>query len=185
MTQLAAGSISFVGQDVVAYVSGFYVVFYNFVRRQTVGQVQLGPNLDRVRQLEFYQNNSKFLTCEERPEGACVSVYARNSATNYEFTLQFRILLTVQLGSEPTQLRSVLCAKFIGLNKIAVISGAPEFMFLVYENDQKTAAIPTFTLKVAEPKVVETDLEKTKILQLNDKELLIVCGQTLKCVRIQ
>lgn len=49
MTQLAAGSVSFVGQDVVAYVSGFYVVFYNFVRRQTVGQVQLGPNLDRVR----------------------------------------------------------------------------------------------------------------------------------------
>ena len=39
VTQLAAGSVSFVGQDVVAYVSGFYVVFYNFARRQTVGQV--------------------------------------------------------------------------------------------------------------------------------------------------
>ena len=87
VTQLAAGSVAFVGQDVVAYVSGFYVVFYNFARRQTVGQVQLGPNLDRVRQLEFYQNNSKFLTCEERPEGACVSVYARTSASGYEFTL--------------------------------------------------------------------------------------------------
>ena len=33
--------------------------------------------------------------------------------------------------------------------------------------------------------MVESDLEKTKILQLNDKELLIVSGQTLKCVRIQ
>ena len=93
-----------------------------------------------------------------------MSVYARTSASGYEFGLQFRILLSVQLGSEPTQLRSILCAKFIGPNRIAVLSGAPEFMFLVYENDQKTAAIPTFTLKVAEPKVVESDLEKTKIL---------------------
>ena len=62
-------------------------------------------------------------------------MYARANSASYDFTLQFRLLLTVQLGSEPTQLKTVLCAKFIGLNKIAVISGAPEFMFLVYEND--------------------------------------------------
>ncbi|CAL5995866.1 WD40_repeat protein [Hexamita inflata] len=184
LTECATGSIHYVGQETIAYLSGFSLVFFNYQKSQTVHTLNLGENITRVRQVEFFNNNTHLITCEERPEGATVSVYSKNQA-GFDYEFQHRIFVTAQINGEQKTIHSILTAKFISASRLAVITGAPSFMFLVYENDQKTAVMPTYSLKISQENIIDQEPEKIKLLQLSDKELLLVAGKVLKTIRLQ
>eukprot|EP00703_Trepomonas_sp_PC1_P001978 JAP94628.1 WD40 and SMC domain-containing protein [Trepomonas sp. PC1] len=183
LTECNTGTLHYIQQDVIAFLSGFQIIFYDYYRNIMLNSLNLGENINKVNQIEFYNSNAQLLTCEDRPEGAVVSLYNRSAPLEYQ--LMHRLQLTIPGTTQSQPLQSVLLAKFISPSKLAVISGAPDFMFLVYENDQKTAVLPTFTLKISENNILQENCGTIKLLQLSDKELLLIAGQVLKTIRLQ
>lgn len=78
-----------------------------------------------MRALDFYNNGLNMLSCEERPEGACVSVYERNSQS-LVYQLKHRIFIIINENNVDKRLDRIITAKFISDTRILVISGAPK-----------------------------------------------------------
>ena len=78
LSTLPSSALHYISADTIAYLTGFNVVFYNFAESRTMSTLQLGENILRVRHIEFFNASTQMLAVEERPEGACVSVYERS-----------------------------------------------------------------------------------------------------------
>lgn len=81
-----------------------------------------------------------------------------------KYALLHRLQIIAQISGERKEIRTVLFARMISATKLIVVTGAPDFAFLVYENDQKTASMPTYSLRVVQERVLDAAPETLKLL---------------------
>ncbi|KAH0576386.1 WD40 repeat protein [Spironucleus salmonicida] len=187
ITQLPSATLHYVTADVTAYLAGFSVVFHNFTENKTVTTLSLGENIIKIAQLQFFNNGCTLLSTEIRPEGACVSIYEKNSA--FQFQFKHRIFIAVKTNQGMKIVKSIILAHFVTENRLLVITDFTSgYQMLIYDNDQKTTSLPTYSLKITQPDIIDSkndqEIETLKIVQLTDKELLFIANSTIKFIKL-